>query len=509
MAEQKKVKNRDEDVLRYIFESRFFPERLIDKESEYANNLSYIDDDLFKLMDGAKSYTEARNLLIDGLNDQNILGRARDAAKAYFTAFGKEGEDFDGDKAFLSPLERIPLNIERLPYDFVEQRGNDIATALKYTNGIESMLADMNNRNKIMTMLGEKSGEEYRQHIAREIAERLKDESLDKSRLLELMDLTPNADADYIANKASEYAERVNRKKNHEKMGDLSRMAQSFVIPYQEQSTEEGLKPGAIDVLFDVVSAAAAPVVGTKISKTTNAAKRLEKAAEKGSLARLGSALVGLSGIGAIAGSVEPFVTRGHDALETLFSNNVYAHEGEDNEVSERGDVKKALRLSELLDDVRNGFMSGAMASAVGIGGRGGGRVLKGLGEKIANSNAGKKVLTGLDALFGSSGKGKKAYNDLMDEKKTIEGRIEDWTRNPKSLVSDEAKRQYDKRLSQIERHQGAYEKAYEKAAQNAGKTAYDALVYSALVKAGLNPEMKARDVAKGAYVLNLLSGGD
>lgn len=509
MAESKKNRNIDEDILRYIFESRFFPERLIDKESEYANNLSYIDEDLFKLMDGAKSYTEARNLLIEGLKDEANLARAREAARAYSSAYGNPNEPFDSDKAFLTPMDRIPLNVERLPYDVVESRANDIARALLYTNGVAGMIADMNNRNKITNMLGEKSGEEYRQHIAKEIMQRLNDEKLDKSVLLDSLDLTPNADDNYIANKASEYAERVNRKLLHEKMGGGSKLAYSFMQPYSHETESEGLKPSAIDAIFDFATMSGSPLVGAKISRMANGSKRLEKAAEKAArqrdLDKFKDTFITLSGIGAVAGAIEPIVTRAHDGLDALLSKSVYAHEGDDNEVSERGDVWKALRLEELPSDVKNGVLNGFMTSAVGLGGRGGGLVFRKLGDKIASSNVGKKALNGLDALFG--GKAKKAHGDLMKEKKEIQDRIDNYWTKSKSTVSDEALRQYNKRLNQIERHQGSFEKAYDKAAQNFGKTAYDALVYSALVKAGLNPEMNAKNLAKEFYNIELLKG--
>ena len=499
MAGKKAEKNLEEEVLRYIYNSRFYPDNVVNEDGPAF----MFDNDLLGMIDNAKSYDEARNILIGALDDEKNLQLARNATRDYLESFGEEGNLYDWEKSFSSPLERVPLNVDALPYETVEERADKFAKALSYSD-INGMINNLN-KNTVMGKWGlPELSDGFKIALREELKDKLKNGTLTMQSLDSLLDYSPNADEDYILNKAFEYADRVNRRKSHEKMGGGSKLAQSFMQPYSFEATAEGLKPSAMDLLFDAGEIAGTPFVGAKLSKMSNGARKIEKAVENAAkpLDNLKNTFLTLSGIGAVAGAVEPFITRAHDGLDALFSKNVYANEGTDNEVSERGDFWNALRLDELPTDVKNGVANGIMSSAVGLGGRGGGRVLKGLGDKIASTGVGKKVLTGLDALFGGSGKGKakKAYGDLMNEKKAIEGRIEDWTRNPKSTVSDEAKRQYDKRLSQIERHQGAFEKAYEKAAQNAGKTAYDALVYSALVKAGLSPEITAKNLANDLY---------
>lgn len=497
MAEKKR-RNIDEDVLRYIFNSQFYPSTLIKDDID----LSFYDEDLSKLIGNARSFNEARNLLIDALKDESVLSKARAAADDYTGFYATDEDSWDPEKAFTGELTKIPLNVDAMPYEDVQARGNEIADALGYLNGMTSMLVDMNDKTKVSRMSG------YNDAVAKEVKKIMSKSDFDKERFLQKLDFTPNADDDYVAGKIAEYVDRINRKKEDENRGPLSKGFQSFAFPYIEQKSNEGLAPNVVDGAVDLLTWAAPGAASTKMSKAKNSLSRFDKIIDatpqnKKIIGRIGD----LAGLGIIAGAVEPFVTRGHNALDALMNKKVYANEGMDNEVSERNSVEDALKWDSLPADVKNGISGGFMASALGVGGRFGKKAIQNAAEKVAETKLGKSVINGLDALLGSKKNAVNSTRKLQNEKKAIENEVEDFFNNPKSNVTDEAHRMNQRRLDEIAKEEETIRRRYANSAANKAQTALDALTAFAIAKTGMNPGMRARDAMKAAYTIDLLSG--
>lgn len=498
MAEKKR-RNIDEDVLRYIFNSQFYPQSLIKDNID----LSFYDEDLSKLIGNARSFNEARNIIIDALKDQSVLSKARAAADDYTGFYATDEDSWDPEKAFTGELEKVPLNVDALPFELVQSRGDAIANALGYLNGMTSMLVDMNDKTKVSRMSG------YNDAVANEVKKILGKSDFDKERFLQKLDFTPNADDDYVAGKIAEYVDRINRKKEHENMGALSRGLQSFVLPYTEQSLSEGKKSGVADGAIDLLTWAAPAAAATKYGKASNGLTKLEELVNSANNPKLRSIgkILGLTGMGAVAGAVEPFVTRGHDAIEALMNKKVYANEGKDNEVSERNSVEDALRLESLLPDVKSGIESGLAVYLAGVGGRYGRKAVQNAIDKIADTKAGKTVINGLDALFGSKKNAVNSGKKLQKEKRAIEEEIDDFYNNPKSTVSDEAHLMNQRRLEEIADEEEKIRRRYVNSASNKAQNALDALTAFTVMKMGINPGMRANDAVKAAYAIDLLSG--
>lgn len=498
MAEKRR-RNIDEDVLRYIFNSQFYPKTLLKDDID----LSFYDEDLSKAIGNARSYNEARNIIIDALKNESMLKKARAAADDYTGFFATDEDSWDPEKAFTGELSKVPLNVDALPYEIVQNKGDEIADALGYLNGMTAMLVDMNDKTKLSRMGG------YNEAVANEVKKIMGKSDFDKERFLQKLDFTPNADDDYVAGKIAEYVDRINRKKEHENMGSLARGIQSFVFPYTEQKGSEGQKPNIADAAIDLVTLAAPMAGATKYGKASNGLTKLEELVNTPNNPRLRSLgkILGLTGMGMITGAVEPFITRGHDALDAIMNKKVYANEGTNDEVSERNSVEDALKLESLLPDVKNGIEGGLVASAVGIGGRYGKKAVQNLVDKVADTRAGKAVINGMDALFGGKKTAVNSSRKLQKEKRAIEEEIEDFYNNPKSTVSDEALLMNQKRLNEIADEEEAIRRRYAKSAANKAQNALDALTAFTVMKMGMNPGMRAKDAVKAAYTIDMLSG--
>lgn len=496
MAEKRR-RNIDEDVLRYIFNSQFYPKTLLKDDID----LSFYDEDLSKAIGNARSYNEARNIIIDALKNESMLKKARAAADDYTGFFATDEDSWDPEKAFTGELSKVPLNVDALPYEIVQNKGDEIADALGYLNGMTAMLVDM--KNKPFNMDG------FKDAVSKEVKKIMGKSDFDKERFLQKLDFTPNADDDYVAGKIAEYVDRINRKKEHENRGTLVKGFQSFAFPYVEQKLDEGLKPNVADGVIDILTSAAPMAGATKYGKASNGLTKLEELVNTPNNPRLRSLgkILGLTGMGMITGAVEPFITRGHDALDAIMNKKVYANEGTNDEVSERNSVEDALKIESLLPDVKNGIEGGLVASAVGIGGRYGKKAVQNLVDKVAETRAGKAVINGMDALFGGKKTAVNSSRKLQKEKRAIEEEIDDFYNNPKSTVSDEALLMNQKRLNEIADEEEAIRRRYAKSAANKAQNALDALTAFTVMKMGMNPGMRAKDAVKAAYTIDMLSG--
>ena len=96
MAGKKAEKNLEEEVLRYIYNSRFYPDNVVNEDGPAF----MFDNDLLGMIDNAKSYYDARNILIGALDDEKNLQLARNATRDYLESFGEEGNLYDWEKSF-------------------------------------------------------------------------------------------------------------------------------------------------------------------------------------------------------------------------------------------------------------------------------------------------------------------------------------------------------------------------------------------------------------------------
>lgn len=505
MAESKSKRNLEEDVIRYIYNSRFYPDRVVNEDGPAF----LFDNSLMGLIDNAKSYDEARNILISALDDESNLQLARNAARDYLESFGEEGNTYDWEKSFGSRLDRVPLNVDALPYDVVEKRSNDYAKALGFSD-INGMIQKMN-ENTVLGNFGQPGlSDGFLIALRNEMKNKLKDGTIKKEDIADLLDYSPNADEDYIVDKAFEYADRVKRKNDYEKMGDLSKGAQEFLMPYQARQAREGKKPTPMDLLVDVATFAPTIAGSVKYSKGKNGVNGLEKLATSIAGKEAGQKILNyanLAGLGVIGGAMEPIFTRANDAADALLRKRVYANEGSNDEVSEKDDLIDALKIGTFIPDVGAGIQNNIGSSFMGLTGRAMSKVIGNLTSKIAQSKAGNAVKNGLNALFGGKKNAANSTRRLHNEKKAIESEIDDFFNNPKSNVTDDALRMNQSRLGQIAREEEEIRKRFAESASNKAQTALDALLGGYVIKSGLSPDRNAKNAIKNAYLVDYLNG--
>lgn len=504
MAEKKAEKNLEEEVLRYIYNSRFYPDNVVNEDGPAF----MFDNDLLKMIDDAKSYDEARNILIGALDDEKNLQLARNATRDYLESFGEEGNLYDWEKSFGSKLTRVPLNVDALPYDVVKSRANKFAEALGESN-IDGLIEKM----KANTVMGDWGmstlSDGFKMALRDEMKKKLNSGTLTRQKLEELLDYSPNADEDYIVNKAFEYANRVNRKTAHENMGEVSKGLEELLFPYQAEKEKEGIATNPADVLVDVATFIPTAVGSAKYAKGKNGATGLERLINNAVGKEAAENFLKyskLAGLGIVGGAMEPVFSRLHNVADALTMKDIYANEGADNEVSESEKIIDALDLGNLVPEIGSGIQNNIGSSAVGLAGRGVSRVLGNIVNKAAQSKAGKAVKNGIEALFGSKKNAVNSSKKLQKERKAIEEEINSFGR-PNSSVSTEDLVMNRNRLNEIAKEEQAIMRGFANSAQNKAQTALDALLGAYVMKSGLDPQGNARKAAKNAFLVDFLGG--
>lgn len=499
MAE-KKNKSLEEDVLRYIYNSRFYPDDVVNDDGPAF----LFDNGLMDLIANAKSYDEARNILVGALDDEKNVQLARDATRDYLESFGDDNNTYDWEKSFGSKLVRVPINVDALPYEIVENRANNFAKAIGFSD-IRGLINKMN-ENTVMGDWGQFGlSDGFKQKLRDEMSEKLKNGTLTRQTIEKILDYSPNADDDYIINKALEYADRVKRKESRANMGEISKSVNEFLFPYQAEKEKEGIKPTPFDALVDLATFVPTAVGGARYGKGKNGGNAMERLVTSMAGKDAGKKILAytkLAGLGVAGGVMEPFFTRANDAADALLRKKVYANEGSSDEIYEKDNLIDALKLESLISDIGTGISNNIGSSAAGLMGRAGSKVIGNLINKAAQTKAGKFVKNGFDALFGSKNDAVNYERKLRKEKKAIQEEINSFGR-PNSSVTTEDLVMNRNRLNDIAREEEELRKRFVESAANKAQTAIDALLGGYVIKSGLNPDRNAKQAIKNAYLVD------
>ena len=510
MAEKKEPI--DEQILRFIYNSKFYPE----KETAAYRFANPIMDIVGK----SRSYDEARNLIIQAMQDEEKLNRLRDISQFYIDTYGTEENPYDAEKTFLGKFDMVPLNADKRNLKDVMEISQKMADALGYSGGLDALLAKINNENTLKT-----EDDWFEKALNAELKGKLAKNDKTRDLVYTMLDMSPNADDDYVAARIADYVGRAKRAREANEMSGGAQLVQDIAIPYEAQKMREGNKPNAVDVLFDTGTFLPAIGAGAKFSKLKKI-KGVEKLANSFDgmpdvvkrVNPLDFENLGLAGMNFLAGLTEPVITRIHDMAEAPLNKTVYANEGLEDEVSKRESPfsEENMRLAELPSELSDAVTKGLARSFAGYGGRAAVSGAKFLADKIGKSKVGR---TAMNALFGTKVDAKEKLANIDKAEKSVEKQRNailkenvDYHTNKKSTVSGMDYINNMKRLDELDAEAAdlvASKKAildmYGKSASEKVGTALDALIASGVVKMGLSPNTKPRDTAKTAYAIDML----
>lgn len=510
MAEKKEPI--DEQILRYIYNSKFYPEK---ETAAFA-----FANPIMDIVGKARSYDEARNLIIQAMQDKEKLNSLRDISQFYIDTYGTDENPYDAEKTFMGNFDMVPLNAEKRDLKDVMEISQKMADALGYSGGLDALLAKIDNENALKT-----ENDWFEKALNAELVSKLAKNDKTRDLVYTMLDMSPNADDEYVASRIADYVGRAKRAKEANEMGGGAQLVQDIAIPYEAQKMREGNKPNAVDLLFDTGTFLPAIGAGAKFSKLKKLKgidKLLEKSEGMPDVIRRVNPIdpenIGLAGMGFLAGVTEPFVTRLHDMAEAPLNKTVYANEGQADELSRRESPfdKENMRLSELPGELSDAVTKGLARGAMGYSGRAAISAAKYLTDKLGKSRVGR---TAMNALFGSKGDAKEKLASIDKAEKSVEKQRNailkenvDYHTNKKSGVSGMDYIANMKRLDELDAEAAelvANKKAildmYGKSASEKVGTALDALLASGVVKMGLSPNTKPRDTAKTAYAIDML----
>lgn len=330
MSEKKQdVTDVDEDILRYIFNSKFHP--------DMDENPFIFKSPVTDVIEKARDYESARNLILDAAStNPDILKELRFIANQYSLSHKKADELWEPSKTFVGDLKskRKSKNAEGMAIEDVLGKADLIASAFGYQDGRSDLYKGL-----------EESGYNgiSKEALEKEIAKRISTESGEGENWLERMALqyrlgfSNNADNDYMAEKMAEYLSRAKAfddSKKHEDEHPVLHSVGGFIAPNIQKKKDVGLTPNIADELSDIGMWGIGGA-GTKAALGERAALNGAEMLVKKSAPVLKPALYA----GASSGGIG-FI---HDLTDSALTKHVYSDKEDGKEIVDRGDVGKVI----------------------------------------------------------------------------------------------------------------------------------------------------------------------
>lgn len=414
MAGNKDKNKVDEDILRFIFNSKFFPET---EENPFDMGSPVMD-----LISKARDYESARNIILDAASkNPDVLNDLRTIAGFYSESNKNDDESWIPENTFVGDLKSLmrPIDVESSSIEDVIGKSENIAQALGYNDGWSSMY-----KNIPEGMIDPKA---VRYFIKNEIGKRINDEDenandIERNILKYKLGFTENSDDDYMLDKMSDYISRAIKYQlgqEHQKEHPYGYALGGFIAPNSQARTDEGLEPKAIDILTDFAQYG----VGGAAAKSALSAREAAKAA--GSLAQRGVApFVKPAAKAGAASGLLGFV---HDLGDSLTTKHVYS-EGEDGkEISKRASAMDVLANSP--EYIKRSAIGAALALPL-MGASIGASAMGRAGNAVKNS-----VGSAIDRLFGTKN-AKTMMNDVLNRKNMSVERLEKNTESAMDMLT-------------------------------------------------------------------------
>lgn len=448
MAEKKK-ESVDERILRYIFNSKFYP-YLEENAFEFPNPVMDAIAD-------ARDYDSARNLILDAVaNNPKTLDDLRDISSYYAASYKKDDEMWDPEKTFVvDPKEMLrDINVDNIPLQDVNDKSELIAQVLGYDDGTKGMFQ------RIPDLLSAMTTDNMKKFVSSEIARKIASEEganeFERERIKYALGFSPNADDDYVAERLAKYLNRTrvsgDALKNAEE-NPYRHALGGFFSPNIQAKNEEGKAGNAADILADIAQWG----VGGKETKAAmaarNAALNAGTIAEKGIYPLLGPALK--------AGGASGAIGFAHDLADSLLTKHVYAEAEDGKDISKRGNAL------DVLFNPGKYLKQAAAGAALAIPLVSAGVVNSVMGATRKKAKSGLDWLT--DRVFGNKALKselddvQKLKNSRLDEEtKKIQDAIDNFT-NEKTTANDKLNELYKSLEAQEAERERIVNKIYEK----------------------------------------------
>ena len=406
MAESKNEKNVDEDILRFIFNSKFFPET---EENPFDMESPVID-----LISKSRDYKSARNILLDAATkDPNILNELRTIADFYAGSYKKSDDSWTPQNTFVGDLSKSlkSINVEDLPIQDVIGESELIADVLGYNGGWNTMYSSMpdfykfgNNRKSIRNFIKDKVNE----RISGDDADA---NEIERNILKYRLGLSNNSDDDYMLDKMSDYIARAvtyELNNEHKKEHPYGHAIDDFVAPNSYKKADEGLPAKPIDILADLSQWGVGFGAMNKALKAREAAKAAGTLADRGVKPFVKPA--------AYAGASSGGLAFLHDLGDSLTTKHVYSEDEDGKEIVKRANAMDVLANTPKY--IEQSLLGAALALPL-MGASMGVSAIGKAGNVVKN-----KVGSAIDRLFGTKNS-KSMMENVMNSKNAALERLE------------------------------------------------------------------------------------
>lgn len=398
MAEQKKDKALEDTIIKWLFDTRYFPDRLLD-ESLYKgarNDVPYYDEDIFGIFeDGGlpKSYNEARNkVLTRVMNDKNY-DVLQPTLEAYNDIYNN-GNPQDYSYTSVEDLKRVPIKGSEMDPEEVVRLGGLLASVVSPTDNAKTFLEGVFDK-------PEKTPEMIEGDLKRNLAKKALNEILSTDagahKLYSAFDIPEETPVEDVIDYLTEIGVRAHDIGANAKRPEAAKAVGEFVAPYAMKKAELGLSPNAADVAGDVSQWGGA----TGISWLNKP-----------------KSIIGKAMAGNVGGAGIDYL---HDIADSALTKRTFANEGQENEISERGDVVAAIK--EFPNVAKKVMVQTPAMLMLGYGGRG---IQKIAGSEVFKK-AKKKASDTIDRLLGGNrSKVNKEISELEKEQRALRFELDD-----------------------------------------------------------------------------------
>lgn len=239
-----KGKNFDDALIQWIYDSKFYP-------NEFDNSADkFRDFELSGIMEGAKSYDEAKNRILQRLINDKDKSAIGEAVRHFNAVYGNDEDGFYTENSFpdIDKLEGLQKDLKVANYSGEEvlKRLGEVAKNLDNADA-NALLASIFDA---PVTEEDVEGSVYKSRLDRILEDAVYQNFPKYDRFYKQMGLTPNATKADVSANIMELLERANMIRNAKK--DESQ-AQKILMHYGDKSVSEGRSPSAQDVAADLL----------------------------------------------------------------------------------------------------------------------------------------------------------------------------------------------------------------------------------------------------------------
>lgn len=388
-----------EDLFKFIYNSRF-DHSAFDDEDEYFNFNTDADTTLYNLMDGARSYDEVRNRIINEMRkagNKDLIGRA---VTKYNNVYGDPEAGAEGlfSVDLLPEIDALKMRaLNNDAYSVEESLKMLMPLAQKLGVSPDELVYQVFGKTDPLTGMGLK--ENPRQAFRDLVADKVFQTEADARKFYRDMGYVYDGENndDYLLNNLYNLAERVHKRKEYDNMPTAEKVVSTLAMPFSTDKVAEGIEPSTTDKVFDVAGAGGDALLA---------------------LMTAGKSLPVQIGIGSVFGSLLKPV---HDKLDLQKDKYIYSNgEGEkDIRADEQfNKLKEAKDGAKSIIPMLTLFGAGSIAN----------RYMGGLGSRVINvvGNKAKEFASNaLDRITGASSV-KKKMAEVSDDIASYSTKLDD-----------------------------------------------------------------------------------